>query len=374
MRVDIQVVKKKRDLVHFIRFPADLYRDDPSWVPPLWWEERSGYSRKKNPILSQSDFVLILARSNGRVVGRNLVYIDHAFNDFNRSRIGFFGAFESENQLKIAAGLTAFAENWLRDRGMTAIRGPIHPVAENWGFLQSGFDTPPVYMSPYNPPYYNDFFEDLAFAKVKDLLVYEADVKSGYQIPERFENFFDRFFSRYPELRLRRLNLRELDRDARAIWELSNLAYSGNWGYVPLDFHVLKDMIRRLKIIVDVDAVWMVEAEDKVVAYCLGFPDLNVILKRIEGRLFPLGWLKILRGIRRVTDYRLFGLAVHPRYQRLGLDALLYIQLARTLSPKGIRLEANYILDDNYKIKNALEKLGMTRTKTYRIFEKPLAR
>lgn len=365
-------VGNRKQLRDFIFFPRYLYRSDPFWVPPIWFEEKSAYSRKKNPILANSDFTLTLAVSRNEVQGRNLVYIDHTFNHHCQTKIGFFGAFECINNPAQARELLEFAGQWLKQRGMTAIRGPIHPVAENWGFLYRGYDTSPVYLSPYNPPFYHELVTREGYDKVKDLLVYEADVKKGYKIPHRFLQFYDRFIQRYPNIAIRKLDLKNLEKEAEAIWKLSNLAYRQNWGYVPLDVEVLKDMIRKLKIIVDTNAVWMAVDRGEVVAYCLGFPDLNIILKKIQGKIFPFGFIRILWGIKKVRDYRLFGLAVHPQYQNLGLDAILYVHLARALSPKGIRLEANYILEDNHKIRNALEKLKLDHSKTYRIYEKKL--
>jgi GNAT superfamily N-acetyltransferase len=365
-------VGNRKQLRDFVFFPRSLYRFDPYWVPPIWFEEKSAYSRKKNPILANSDFALALALHEKKIVGRNLVYIDHTFNDFTRTEIGFFGAFECIKDEAPARELLEFAENWLRQHGMKAIRGPIHPVAENWGFLHQGFEATPVYLSPYNPSYYSELIIRSGYEKAKDLLVFEADVKKGYEIPPRFIRFYDRFTKRHPEISIRKLNLKNLDEEAEQIWKLSNLAYRHNWGYVPLDVHVLRDMIRKLKMIVDTDAVWMAEHNGEIVAYCLGFPDLNVILKKIRGRLFPFGFIRILKDIKKVRDYRLFGLAIHPRYQNLGLDAVLYVHLARALSPKQVRLEANYILEDNHKIRNALEKLSLKHTKTYRIYEKKL--
>jgi len=372
MDITIDMVRTKQDTRDFVRLPRRLYRDDPLWAPPIWWEERKAYEKSRNPILRQSDHILCLARSAGQVVGRNLVYIDHAFNRFNRSRIGFFGAFESIADPRVGRLLLDQAADWLRSRGMRLIRGPIHPVAESWGFVIEGYDKPPVYMSPHNPPIYNDFAKAAGFSKAKDLWVYEGNAADGYTIPPRFQSYYERFMRRHPEISIRPLDLKRLDTEARHIWELSNLSYSGNWGYVPLDLHVLQDMVHRLKPIVDTDAVWFVESKGRPVGYCLGFPDLNVILRRISGRLFPFGWFKILHGSRRLKDYRLFGLAVHPDHQNLGLDALLYVHLANALSPRGIRLEANYILEDNHKIRNALEKLDLKRIKSYRIYEKDL--
>ena len=129
-------------------------------------------------------------------------------------------------------------------------------------------------------------------------------------------------------------------------------------------------MFRKLKPIADPQAIWLVEDRGKPVGFALGFPDLNVVLRRTGGRLFPFGFLHLLLGLRKVRDYRLFGLAVLPEYHGRGLDVLLSMELFRALAPRIRRLEANYILEDNLKIRNALEKLGLDLVKCYRVYEK----
>ncbi len=364
-------VQNKKDMHDFVHLPEKLFKNHPCYVPPLWMDEKSGYTAKHNPILSNSDFILLLAvNGEGEAIGRTAAYIDHSFNDYYKANIGLFGAFECVDDDDAAQALIRAAETWLIARGVTAVRGPINPVAENWGFVCEGYELPPVYMSPWNPPYYNRFFLDAGYGKVKDLLVYSADIAKGYELPERVGDFYEKFMQRYPDVRIRRLDMRRLKEDARAIWEISNTALADNWGYVPVDLPVMEDMIRKLKLIVDPDAVWIVEENGKAIGYCLGFPDINVILKKTRGHLFPFGWARLLFGLKKLRDYRLFGLAVHPDWQGKALDSLMYIHLYRNLAAKKVRMEANYILEDNLRIKNALEKLGMNRIKTYRIYEK----
>jgi GNAT superfamily N-acetyltransferase len=300
------------------------------------------------------------------------VYVDHAFNSWYRTRTGFFGAFECVEEIGVARALDGASVSWLLARGMNRVRGPIHPVAESWGFLIDGFGDPPVFMAPYNPPYYNDFVLQLGYAKVKDLLAYEASMERNYRIPDRFSRFGERRRADGSGLSVRMLSMRNLERDADAVLRISNESIKDNWGYVPLNRDEFQDMFRRLKPIVDPQAVWFVEDRGTPVGFALGFPDLNVILRRIGGRLLPLGFLHVLFGIRTVAEYRLFGLAVLPEYQGKGLDALLYLQIYRALSPRIRRLEANYVLEDNLKIRNALEKLGLDLVKTYRVYEKEI--
>jgi len=227
-------------------------------------------------------------------------------------------------------------------------------------------------MSPWNPSYYHDFFALLGYEKSKDLLVYEIDMKKGYNLPKRYEEFYDKFMSHYPNINIRRLDMNNLKADAKAIWEITNIAVKDNWGFVPVEIEVMEDMLKKLKLIVNPDAVWIVEDNNKPVGYCLGFPNINIILSKTKGKLLPFGWAKLLIGAKKLRDYRLFGLAVHPNYQGMALDALMYINLYNHLKHKNIRMEANYILEDNYRIKNALEKLGMEYLKTYRIYDKKL--
>jgi len=254
---------------------------------------------------------------------------------------------------------------------MNRVRGPIHPVAESWGFLLDGGE-PPVFMAPYNPGYYNDFVQRLGYAKVKDLLAYDASTERNYRIPERFSRFGERRLADGSGLTVRMLSMKDFVRDADAILSISNEAIKDNWGYVPLNRQEFQDMFRKLKPIADPHAIWFVEHRGTPVGFAPGFPDLNMILRRIGGRLLPLGFLPLLFGIRSVTDYRLFGLAVLPQYHGKGLDVLLYLQIYKALSPRIRRLEANYVLEDNLRIRNALEKLRLDLVKTYRVYEKPL--
>ena len=369
----VEVIKVKTRVLkrRFINLPRELYRHDPLWVPPLWAEERKTYD-VRNPVLARSDFALFLARESNEPLGRILAYADHHFNKYLQSEIGFFGAFECVEDPSVAGALLARAEEWLRARGMAAVRGPINPVSEQWGLLLEGYDRRPVFMAPYNPPWYNGFMENSGYRKAMDLFAYEGNAREGYRIPERFIRFRETLLRKQPSFGIRRLDFSRLDREAEHIWRISNLSYQGNWGYAPLDRGELLIMFKKLKPVADRDAILFVEDDGTPVGYCLGFPDLNVILKRIGGRLFPFGFIRLLTGVKKITDFRLWALAMLPEYRSLGLDVLLYMSLFEHLGPRGVRLEANWVLENNRRMWNALEKLNLLRTKTYRIYEKQL--
>ncbi|MEX1308065.1 MAG: GNAT family N-acetyltransferase [Eubacteriales bacterium] len=366
-------VESKKQMRMFTELPKKLMRDYAHYVPPIWMDEKNAYTGKNNPILKNAAFTLLLLLDElGKPIGRCIAYVDLNHNRFYGEKTGFFGAFLCIDGEKAGQLLVLAAEEWLLAQGMTHIRGPINPVAEEWGFVLEGYESDPVYMSPWNPPYYHRFFTEAGYEKVKDLLVYEADIASGYRLPARYEDFITRYQRRYPNIHIRRLNLKKIKQDAKAIWEISNIALADNWGYVPLELPVMEDMLKKLRLVVDPDAVWIVEDRGTPVGFCLGFPDINIVLKEIEGKLLPFGWIKLLQAKKKLRDYRLFGLAVHPDWHGKGLDALMYINLYQHLREKEVRMEANYILEDNNHIKNALEKLGMIKIKTYRIYEKQL--
>ena len=372
MVVTVETVGSRKALREFIYLPRTLYSGDPLWSPPIWLEERQTFT-VRNPLLAYSDYVLFLARDDGKAAGRILAYVDHNFNDYYRSKIGMFGSFESIRRSEIAAALFREAEKWLAARGMDTIRGPINPVEECWGSLYRGFDRPATFLMPYNPPYYNDFLEDLGYEKVKDLLAFEGDAQKGYRIPERFIRFRQKMRARRPDIRIRQIDMKHLLRDAEAIVNISNRAIRDNWGWTPYGLEQLRATFKKLKPIADPDAIWIVEDSARPVGFCLGFPDINIILRKIGGRVFPLGFLTLLRMRRRLRDFRLFGLAVLPEYQGMGLDVLLYMSLYEALAPRGVRMEASYILEDNPSMINALKKLGLKQTKIYRVYEKALA-
>ncbi len=370
--IAIQALSSPQGLRDFVRLPLRLYKNDPSWVPPLWAAERSAYKPGRNAVLDRSDHVLLAAYEGARIVGRLAAYIDPRFNAHFDSATGFFGSFECEDDQAAAAALFGAAESWLAERGMDRARGPINPVAECWGALVEGFGRPPVYMSPHNPPYYDRLFKHCGFRGVKDLLAYEADAGAGYAIPERFKRFEAIVAARRPGITTRRIDARRLGRDAEHIRRILNASVDGNWGFVPVGADEMAGIVRDLKPILDPDAIWFVEDGGVPVGCCLGFPDINTIIKKIGGRLFPTGLPRLLAGVKRIRDYRLWGLAVLPAYQSLGLDVLLYMRLFESLASRKVRLEANYILEDNLRIRNALEKLGLAAIKTYRVYDKAL--
>lgn len=365
-------VQTRASLDAFIRLPYRHYRGDPNWVPPLLDEVQKQFDPRRNPFLDHCEYALFLLRDGKRVAGRVAAFIDTLANQAWNEAVGLFGYYECPPDPAAARLLLDAARQWLEARGMACMRGPWSFVSQEWGAVLEGFEPPPVVMAPYNPPYYNDQFVAFGLEKVKDLLVYEIDAREGYHIPERILTLTDRVAERYG-VRVRPLDMKHLARDVETIITLSNQSLENNWGYAPVTEAEAHAMVEDLKPIIHPKAVVFAEdRQGKPIGFAIAIPDVNVILKKIKGRLWPLGWARLLYGLPRLTHYRMFALGVLPEYHGRAIDSLLYRALYESCFSPDLRMEINYVLEDNAPMNNAILKLGAKPLRRYRIYQRSL--
>ncbi len=365
----ISTVHSQQDLEKFIGLPYRLYRDDPNWVPPLRGEARGQFDPKRNPLLDHCDSTLFLLYDDGQVIGRVAAFIDRLAVDYWGEPVGLFGYYESPPDESASRLLLDTVREWLSLRGMRAMRGPWSFVSQEWGSVVEGFSPPPVVMAPYNPDYYNRQYLAYGLSKVKDLVVYEADAGKGYTVPERILTLTDRVAERYG-VRVRQLDIRNFEREVNTIIELSNQSLAQNWGYSPVTEDEVRAMARDLKPIIHSKAVLFAEdPQGRPVGFAIAIPDANLIFKKIHGRLLPLGWLQLLWMLPRLRQYRMFALGVLPEYQGRGIDSLMYRALYESCYSPDVRVEINYVLEDNDPMNNAILKLGATLIRRYRVYQ-----
>jgi len=367
--MQVQAVQDKKALDTFLEFPYDHYKNDPYWVPPLRVDIRNQFNVKKNPFLRHCDYQLFLLKNNDSVIGRIAAFEDNLASEFWGEQIGLFGYFECIPDQEAAFELLNAAQKWLLEKGCMRMRGPWSFVSQEWGSVVEGFSPSPVIMGPYNPPYYNDFYTSYNFKKVKDLLCWYISAEEGYQIPERILKLTDRVAERY-QVSIRPLNLKNYDSEVRTIMDLSNRSIIENWGYSPVTDEEVESMAEELRPIAQSKAVlFAVDQNGREIGFAIALPDINVLLKSLGGRLFPFGIFKLLLGLPRLTQYRMFALGVVPEYQGKAIDSLLYRALHESLFSSNLWMEINYVLEDNWPMINAIKKLGATPLRRYRIFE-----
>jgi len=374
-------VRSRAELKEFVRLPWKVYRGDPNWVPPLIADSMKLFDRDHHPFHRHADVECFLARRGatglngapaGEVVGRIAAFVNHAHNEFHGENIGFFGFFETMPDPRVASALLQAAAGWLRERQVSAMRGPANFSSnEEWALLIDGFDSPPKVMMTYNPPEYARYLEDFGFVKAKDLVAYWMD--STVPIPERYERLAEEM-ARREGITIRSLDKKRMDREIEVVRAVYNSAWEKNWGFVPMTPAEFDHMAKELKPVVDPDFVLFVEVEGKPVGFTLALPDLNQALKVANGRLWPFGLVRMLTESKRIRTVRVLTLGVVSEYRRQGIDVLMYLQLWKNGLRRGMRGgEFSWILEDNVPMRRALDRMGARVYKTYRLYDYPLA-
>jgi hypothetical protein len=367
--MQIRPVQTKRDMRAFIGLPYQLYKNDPIWVPPLKDEQHGQFDPKRNPLLNHCTYQLFLLEDDGEVIGRIVAFIDHLAVDFWKETIGLFGYFECVRDPEAGRTLLESARDWLKGKGMTSMRGPWSFVSQEWGMVVEGFTPSPVVMAPYNPPFYNDYLAAFGLQKVKDLLCWSVSAAEGYDIPERILGLTDEVAKRYG-IRVRRVDMRRYDEEVELIVELSNASIIDNWGYSPVTEAEVQAMARDLRPVIQPKGVLFAEDRNgRPVGFAIALPDVNHLLKGLNGSLLPFGWLRLLTGIPCLHRYRMFALGVIPEYHTKAVDSLIYRALYEALYTPETWMEVNYVLEDNWPMINAIKKLGATPSRRYRVYE-----
>jgi GNAT superfamily N-acetyltransferase len=370
--MEIVQVSERRGTDQFIRFPWKVYENSPNWVPPLISEVKFILS-DKNPFFRHAEAAYFLARKDGQVVGRVAAIIDRNHINVHNEQAGFFGFFECLPDLNIAQDLVAAAEKWLRQRDIEIMRGPMNPSTnDECGFLVQGFDSPPMIMMTYTPPYYLDYMEKCGLAKAKDLYAYISiikDVAAG----DRLEKLSSKIKGRLPGLTIRPMNMKNFNKELAAVKDIYNAAWSRNWGFVPMTDDEIDSMAKRLKPLIVPELAVMAEVDGKPAGFMLTVPDYNQVLAKLNGKLGLPEIIKFLWNSRKITDIRVIIMGVKEEYRRKGIEGLLYLESFKAALRKGyVRSEMSWVLEDNVLVQKGCELMGGKLYKKYRIYEKRL--
>jgi GNAT superfamily N-acetyltransferase len=374
----VEPVAQSRDRMRFIRLPWQVYAGNDCWVPPLLSERRRFFDPARNPFFRHAEVQLFIARRGARDVGTIAACVNHTYNQIQGVQIGFFGFFEVLSDSEAAAALLQTAETWVRERGMTAIRGPINFATDNEsGLLLDAFNAPPVIMTVYNPPYYRTFIEAAGFVKALDWYAYTIDRATlgggdPRNLPPKLLRVLD-IARRRSGATFRKVRMREFDQELARVQQIYNQAWERNPDFVPLDNAEIDYMAGGLKSFIDPDLVWVAEVGERVVGIAITLPDLNQVLRAINGHLWPFGWWRLLLGRTHIDTARVFALGIIPEYRQRGIDAVLYYETFREGIRKGYqRAELSLIAEHNMAMRRTIEALGAHIYKTYRVYEKQL--
>jgi hypothetical protein len=368
VEIVVHPVRTTADREAFVRFPEVIYEALPLWVPPLLSEERKRFDRAHHPFFEQGEAEWFLALQDGVVCGRICVAIDARFERSWNLRAAWFGAFECRNQSEVALALFDRAAAWARERGATEMRGPAYfSMNELCGLLVEGFDSPPPLLMPYNPDYYAGLIERAGFLKAKDLVSYRTSQAPG----ERFARVADRARAR-GGFSTRGFNPRKYNEDIKLIQALYNQSWRDNWGAVPMTDREMAVLAAEIRPFADFELMRFAFAGDRPVALCLSIPDINPILKKLNGHMGLSGLVRFLWERRRVKGVRTILFGVIPEFRGRGLDVVLTTESVQIGLSRGYTsVEMGWTLEDNDLINGYLAELGAL-SRRFRIYRRSL--
>ena len=375
LNIEVSEVTSRRERDAFIRFQWQIYTHDSVWVPPLIIERKRFLDRKRHPFYRHGDAALFLARKNGKIAGRIMASDDPNYNSLHETNVGCFGLFECIDDHEVAAALFDAAASWLRNRGRTEMMGPID-YSTNYvcGLLIDGFQFQPTILTAHNPSYYRELIESCGFTKAKDWYAWWfADPSKAAMHLRRLAA---RLKPRWP-VTFRPADLKNLRDESRRLRQIFNQAWEKNWGFVPFTEAEIEFMTEELKPLIVPEFAWIAEIGNEPVGFTLCLPDINVVLRDLNGRLtrfgLPTGLIKLLLYKNRVQRARLIALGVVEKYRRAGIAEMLVLRIIEeTMIKRGITGELSMTLEDNLMINRFLEAIVATRYKTYRIYRKQL--
>jgi len=352
--ITVKEVKTKKELKQFIRYPKQLYKNCPYYVPPL---ESAEYQEIiEHPAKSFCSVRLWLAYKNDKIAGRIGGIINHRYNELKGKKRIRFAWFDVDGDIKIAKALFAEVENWGREENLLEISGPSrYSNMEKQGMLIEGFDVLTTVSSDYNYPYYPLFMNSLGYEKEEDYLQLEVEVK---EIPEKIKELSHKLSERYGVEMKKFKNKKELSVYAKRFFEALNESFINVYNFIPLTDSEIEHLIKGNFSMIDTDLIGiLVDKHDHVVGVSLSVPSLSKAFRKANGKLFPFGWYHIIKALKKNDTVNMYLTGVLPQWVNRGIHALYHYQLHQNYIDKGYKfaitnqqLESNraYQIWENY--------------------------
>ncbi len=368
--LEIVSVRSRQERKLFFNFPWDHYRGDPNWVPPLRIVQKELLNYRYHPFYDDAEIQTFVALRNGQPCGRIAALLNHAHNRQYDEQRGFFGFFESVDDEEVSGRLFDAVRAWFAERNIDSLRGPVNPSLNyECGLLVDGFDEPPWFMMTYNKHYYGKLIDNYGFRNAQNLYAFWGHVDMLDAISNRLyslsQNLLDRF-----ELKCRTINVRRFNEEIATFLDIYNKSLVSTWGFVPMSQGEVKKQAAGMKQMIVPELTTMAEIDGKPVGTMFALLDYNPRIKEMDGRLFPFGFLKLLRKRKELTKVRLISTNVLPEYQSWGIGIALVSRLVPDALKWGIKeAEFSWVLESNDLSYKTLKKGGAKITKSYRIYD-----
>ena len=377
MSIEIRRVNTKNERKQFIKFAWKVYRNDPklnqNWVPPVISDYMKTLDTESYPLYDHAELAMFTAWKDGVMAGTIAAIKNRRHNEIHEDKVGFWGFFECLNDQKVANALFDAAAIWLKSKGLDAMRGPVSPsMNDQCGMLVRGYDSPPVFLMLYNPPYYNDLCLNSGHKVAQELLAWYIDQKL-IDI-ERLRRISQHVMKR-EGLSIRILDMKNFDSEIEKMRDIYNGAWEKNWGFVPMTDKEFDFLAKSLKPIANPHYVYFVEnREGRTIGFSLSLPDINQALKHVNGNpLTPWGLVKYLWYKRNISMVRTIVMGVLPEYRNKGIDSILNTQIADYGGKHGVfASEMSWVLKSNEAMSKLAQVIGGKPYKEYVIYEKAI--
>lgn len=355
MPVEIREVFKNKDLVKFVKFPWELYRNNPLWVPPLVIDELNSLKRT-NPAFAHCKARYFLAYRDGRIVGRIAGIINYNANqDWNEKNIRF-GWLDMVDDLEVTKALVDTVAEWGRQEGLETMNGP-------WGFsdmdkeglLVDGFDKEPSITTLYNYPYYGEHLEKLGFRKDVDWIQYSLDLPE--QVPPKLAEYDDIIREKYGLSVIVPKKPKDIKKRAEEIFGVLNDSYVNLHEFTRLTDKQVKMYIAQYIPFINKDLICaVVDRDDRVVGFAITMPSLSEGFRKADGKLFPFGFYHILKSLKTFRTLECYLIGVIPEYKHKGVNALVFNYLHKNCVRMGFKtIITNPQLENNLAVQRLFD-------------------
>lgn len=367
MSYKIRRVEDRRTINDFLAVPYTVYRNDTYWVPPYTPEVRRTLDNRKNPYFADTARELFVCYKYKQAVARATVVINPRYHFSNSGRLALFGYFECIDDAEAAGHLFNAVESYCKERSIDVLEGPFNPHHySELGFKTDSFDSPSVYFQPYNPPYYNRLFEDFGYFISKILHTRKNDSVGDY-MRSRYRT--EMFTAGTNGFTVRTLRMNDLSNELERIREVFNDAFSGNWRFLSVSSEEYKFAAKLLRYVTFPELVVIVEDNGVPVGVLQCVLDVNPLLRRLNGTMGPVKYIKYLRAMRRIGTLIIYAAGIKKAYRGTGVFLCLVSSMCR-MAMNFRRLETTWTTDDNLAVIGASRHLGLIPDKHFAIYRK----
>ena len=338
--VSIKEVTTAKELKQFIKFPFELYKGHPQWVPPLISDEKRTLNPKTNPSIEGCEASYFLAYKNDKLVGRVAAIINHRANEKYNQKLIRFGWFDFIDDEEVSGALLKAVEDWGKSKGMDGAHGPLgFSDFDAHGALVEGFENTPSIIGVYNYPYYPEHFEKHGYKKVVDWLQYRFN--ASQQVPEKVERINKLIAEKYKVKIVIPKKRKEILPYAHKLFHTINDAFDGGgiYGFVKMTPAQIDYYIKNYISFVRPElACLIIDENENIVGFGLSMPSLSKVYRKIKGKLFPFGFIHVLRALRKYSEIDLYFNGVHPDWQHRGIHSLYYVAMNKAYIKHNVKI------------------------------------